>query len=179
MDLLLPAAQAALVVVFGFAFLTKMRDSGAFRMFRATVGRLLMRSGTVSTVAAAAFTGLEAMTAVFIVFPWTTRFGFACAALLLVSFMAVVVRAVRGGVFGECRCFGGRGAVLGYPLLVRNGFLLAIALCGVVLAHVRVSPLPFVLAALTGAAAAVALIRYWDGAVEAVLDRLRRARARG
>ncbi|REE96916.1 MauE/DoxX family redox-associated membrane protein [Thermomonospora umbrina] len=169
-------AQAAMATVFGYAFYGKVRRSQAFLT---TVQRLMMRSGRSTVVTAAGLAVVEAVAAVLVAVPPTARAGFALGAALLVFFIGVVVRAVRGGVFAECRCFGDHGSVLGYPILIRNALLLAIAVTGLLAHGGYGTPVPTVCAAVVGAVGAAAFVRYYDDLVNAVLLRLYPSEAGG
>ncbi|GAA2410125.1 hypothetical protein GCM10010191_18560 [Actinomadura vinacea] len=168
------ALQSLMAGVFVFAAFSKLRGRDYFDGFVTTVRRLTMRSGPSTTMVAAAFAVVEAVTAALIAVPATARAGLWLAVGLLALFIAVVFRAVRGRVFAECGCFGGRGAVMSYPLLLRNFVLLTLALAGAAIPPAGSLLGPFghgaVLAA--GVVAAVAMLRGYDHAVGAVLARL-------
>ncbi|WUH96632.1 hypothetical protein OHR68_24025 [Spirillospora sp. NBC_00431] len=178
------AAQSLMAGIFALAAFGKLRGREDFGRFAITVRKLMMRSGPMTTALAGAFAVVEAVTAVLIAVPATTRVGLWTAAALLVLFIGVVLRAVRGRVFAECGCFGGRSAIMSYPLLVRNSLLLVLTFAG--LAASQDHPgVP--LAGLTGAwedlaargialaaglVAASVLLRSFDRAVAGVLGRL-------
>ncbi|HEX2312938.1 MAG TPA: MauE/DoxX family redox-associated membrane protein [Thermomonospora sp.] len=167
------SAQGALATVFGYAFYSKVRGGDRFRAFLTTVRKLMMRSGPLTVGVAVVFAAAEAVAAVLVALPWTSRVGFAVGTGLLVFFIGVVVRAVRGGVFAECRCFGDHSSVLGYPILVRNVLLLGVAVTGLVLAPGGgAGPVATVCAATAGAVGAAVFVRYYDDVVTAVLLRL-------
>ncbi|QFG20275.1 MauE/DoxX family redox-associated membrane protein [Actinomadura sp. WMMB 499] len=167
--------QALLAGLFAVASFSKLRGRDDFGRFVTTVRKLTMRSGPSTAVVAAVFAVVEAVTAVLIAVPATARAGFALATGLLALLIGVVFRAVRGRVFAECGCFGRRSGLMSYPLLVRNVFLLAMALAGLVLAPsgVPVGHLWHGVALAAGIVLASLLLRGYDLAVAAVFKRLR------
>lgn len=174
----LVGARSLIVTVFAVAVFTKLRSATRFTHFRTTVRNLTMLSDTAAIRAAAIVLTCEATVAILLLLPFY-RIGFALAAALLTLFTAVVFRAVRGGVFGECGCFGGRSALLSYPLIVRNVLLMAFAVPGALLSSASPSspdPLRTGLALVTGFLAAWMLIRYYDVLVGMLLRRLNPAR---
>ncbi|MFI0356935.1 MauE/DoxX family redox-associated membrane protein [Actinomadura sp. 9N407] len=161
------AARCLLATVFAVAFLGKARSARRRQAFRTTVRNLISRR------AAGPLAGLilccEAAIAVLLVPPVTARAGFALAAGLLSVFIAGVFRAIRNGIFAECGCFGDHSAVLGYPIIVRNGLLLAVAVPGLVLAPGAVAVAPALAAAIAGVLVAIVYVRYLDIAMARVL----------
>ncbi|MGI5170109.1 MauE/DoxX family redox-associated membrane protein [Spirillospora sp. CA-253888] len=172
MSALLPAAQALLGAVFGFACFTKLRGPEYFGRFLVTVGKLTGLDGTPLKATVLALAVAEGVTAVLLVVPATARAGFIAAGGLLVLFCAAVVRAVRRKVFAECGCFGARESVLSYPLLVRNGLLMVVAVAGAVTAPAAVAGPDALPAAAVGLVAAALFLRYCDTLVAAALMRL-------
>ncbi|SEG85549.1 Methylamine utilisation protein MauE [Thermomonospora echinospora] len=173
-DFLALAVQGVVAGVFALAVLGKLRGRDGFGRFATTVGRLTMRPGRPAVVIAAVVTAVEVVTTVLVAVPATARAGCWAASGLLVLFVAVVFRAVRGRVFAECGCFGGRGSVMSYPLLLRNLLLLALALTGAALAPADPPhPVPVHGAALVlGLAAAAVFLRSYDRLTAVVLTRL-------
>ncbi|OLT16568.1 hypothetical protein BJF79_18275 [Actinomadura sp. CNU-125] len=169
------AVQAPLAGIFAVASFSKLRVPEDFGRFVTTVRKLTMRSGPSTTVIAAGFATLEAVTAVLIAVPATARAGFALATGLLTLFIGVVFRAVRGRVFAECGCFGDRSALMSYPVLVRNVLLLVMAVAGLLLAPSGspVGPLWHGVALAAGIVLARLMLRSYDRAVAAVFKRLR------
>ncbi|WP_242911089.1 MauE/DoxX family redox-associated membrane protein [Actinomadura terrae] len=164
------AAQSLTAGIFAVAAFSKLRGREDFERFATTVRKLTMRSGPETTVLAGAFAVVEALTAVLIAVPATATAGLWTAAALLILFIGVVFRAVRGKVFAECGCFGG-SAIMSYPLLLRNLLLLALALAG--LAAPAWEGLAVRGAALAaGLVAAPVLLRSYDRAVTLVLGRV-------
>ncbi|MFI6520360.1 MauE/DoxX family redox-associated membrane protein [Spirillospora sp. NPDC050679] len=167
-----PVAQALLACVFGYSCFVKLRGPANFARFQITVGKLTGLTGTPLKAAVLALGLSEGATAVLLAVPSTARAGFAASIGLLVLFCAAVVRAVRRGVFAECGCFGARESVLSYPILLRNGLLLAVSAAGLSTAPAPV-PLPqALLAAAAGLAAGALFLRYCDTVSVAVLMKL-------
>lgn len=162
------------MTVFAVAVFTKSRGTARFTRFRGTVRNLTMFSEKAAARAAAIVLTCEAAAVVLLLLP-VYRAGFALAAGLLSLFVVVVFRAVRGGVFAECGCFGGRSALLSYPLIIRNALLLTVAIPGALLAPANAptpNALQTALALTTGALTATALIRYYDALTAMILRKL-------
>ncbi|MFK4268774.1 MauE/DoxX family redox-associated membrane protein [Streptomyces milbemycinicus] len=174
MTFYLLCAKALIVTVFGVAFAGKVRSRSAFRQFRTSISTLGRLPARLSTPMAVAIVVLEGTTAVWLATPLPPRAGFAMATGLLLVFISVVVRAVRGGIFAECRCFGGRGAVMGNGMIVRNLLFLAFALPGALFSSTRLSAeaSTTVLALTTGCALAILTIRYYEVAFRTLAARL-------
>lgn len=167
------AARGLLTAIFAYAFFTKVRSRDGARNFLTTVRKLTMLPARSATVIAVTFTGCEAATAVLVALPWTSRIGFTLAAGMLVFFIGVVFRAVRGRVFAECGCFGDKSSVMSYPLIVRNVLLLAVATPGVLMAAGQPvsNPASAGGALAVGLLIAAGLVRYYDTVVRVVLIR--------
>ncbi|MEV4256345.1 MauE/DoxX family redox-associated membrane protein, partial [Spirillospora sp. NPDC049652] len=131
-EIVAAALQGLVAGIFALAAFSKLRGREEFGRFVTTVRKLTMLSGRAPTLLAGAFAVVEAVTAALIAVPATARAGLWAAAALLVLFVGVVFRAVRGGVFAECGCFGNRSAIMSYPVLLRNLLLLGFALAGLV-----------------------------------------------
>jgi hypothetical protein len=167
------AARALIATVFAAAFLGKVRGASRFGRFTETIGRLAILPERAARGAALAIVAAEGTAAVLLVVPATVRGGFVLAIALLVVFVAVAVRAVRGGIFAECRCFGSKGAVMGHAMIARNLLLISIAALGLAGAAVPTGHLPAAAAAtLAGAAGALVFVRGYDRAVAALMKRL-------
>ncbi|WP_158588045.1 MauE/DoxX family redox-associated membrane protein [Actinomadura logoneensis] len=170
------ALQGLVAGIFALAAFSKLRGAEDFGRFAITVRKLTMLSGPAPTAIAAVFAVVEAVTAALVAVPATARAGLWLAAALLVLFIGVVFRAVRGRVFAECGCFGDRSAVMSYPVLLRNLLFLALALAGALVGGQSGGVLTGLagrcatLAA--GLAAASVLLRGFDRATTAVLGRL-------
>ncbi|OAI38744.1 hypothetical protein AYO39_00775 [Actinobacteria bacterium SCGC AG-212-D09] len=124
MDAVLIAARAALAVVFALAAVAKLFDLPGSR---ATLEQFGV-PGALVRPAAIAVPALELAAAVLLVVAPTAQAGAALALILLVSFIAAIVLALRRGVAPNCHCFGqlhsqpaGRGTV------ARNAVLAATA----------------------------------------------------
>ncbi|ASO19092.1 putative membrane protein YphA (DoxX/SURF4 family) [Actinoalloteichus hoggarensis] len=172
-DYVLIADRCLIAVIFGVAFVTKVRGAAAFRRFADTVRTLTRFRRPAATGIAALVVAGEAITTILVVLPGTVRLGFAAAAGLLAVFIAVVFRAVQVGVLAECRCFG-RGSVMSSAMVLRNLLLMAAAVTGV--ATAPGAPVPDVglllVAGAIGVALAVFFIRYYDALVRLLLGRL-------
>jgi uncharacterized membrane protein YphA (DoxX/SURF4 family) len=173
-DYFLLAARCLLATVFAVAALTKLRSASGFRRFSTTLQKLTALPERQAVRVAVGLIVGEALLTVLITLPLAPRAGFALATVFLLMFIGAVVRAVRRGVFAECRCFGDRSSVLSYPVLVRNALLLAIAAPGVVISPgvKAMDPAGVALALASGLTAAVAFIRYYDDLVRMILTRL-------
>ncbi|MGK5552004.1 MauE/DoxX family redox-associated membrane protein [Actinomadura kijaniata] len=171
---LLLACRALILGVFAVAFVGKVRSASRFHGFVSSIRQLAVLPERAATPVGAAIAAGEGMAAVLLLAPGTSRVGFALASVLLALFAGVVVRAVRNGVFAECRCFGSRGSVMGQAMLVRNLLLLGIAAPGAVLgAPVPPGgPVPVALALAAGALGAWGFTRWYDRLVSAIMKRL-------
>ncbi|MCE0538582.1 hypothetical protein LWF15_24080 [Kineosporia rhizophila] len=177
-DQILIGARFLLAAVFGIAFIGKARSLQRFRGFVVSVVRL---SGTTERTArpvAATVVLLEGIATGLLLFATTAWWGLLLATALLTLFLGVIARAVRAGVLAECRCFGGSGAAMSYPMLIRNGILIAAALPGLVhgLLHGLDQPAfawpGSLAAAAVGVGLALAMVRYYDSLAEMLLVRL-------
>jgi thiol-disulfide isomerase/thioredoxin len=123
-DATLLAARLALAAVFGVAGMAKMVDPAGTREALAGFGvptRLRAPLGTVLPFS-------ELAVAVALVPRASTWWGALGALLLLVLFTVAVARVLGRGERPDCRCFGQlRTAPVGWPTLVRNGVLAAVA----------------------------------------------------
>ncbi|MFI0371958.1 MauE/DoxX family redox-associated membrane protein [Actinomadura sp. 1N219] len=172
-------AAYLLAAVFLIACATKLRSRSGFRLFVTTTGKLTKLSEPVARWVAAGVLVCEATIALLLALPATARLGFFLAGALLSVFIGAVYRAVRGGVFAECGCFGDRSAMLSYPLLARNALLLLVALPGMI---VGAGPEGFgyphsVVAAAAGVLVAIGFVHYYDDLSTKVLLRMQRRAA--
>ena len=170
---ILLGARFLLATVFVVAFVGKAHSAERFRGFVRSVVRLSGVSERTARPVAATVILLEGISAGLLLFGRTSWWGLLLAVGLLVVFLAVITRAVRAGVLAECRCFGGSGAAMSYPMLVRNGLLIAVALPG--LLHgpdVPATAWPgSLVAAAVGIGLALGLVRYYDRLSEVLLLR--------
>lgn len=173
--------RCLLAAVFAAAFIGKTRSVARFRLFAASIRNLALLPEHLATLSAGVIVLGEGATAALLAMPWTVRIGFATATCLLLVFVGVVLRAVRGGVLAECRCFGSAGSVMSTAMLARDLVLLAFAAPGLVFdgAVHGVHPGYLLGAALAGFAGALAVVRYYDGAVRLLVRRRSLARPRG
>jgi hypothetical protein len=173
---LLLIERTLFVVVFGLAAVGKLRGGAGFRAFVAWLARLLRVPGRTATALAALLVTAELATVALLLVPATARLGLALTCGLLLVFIGVVVYAIRAGVLTECRCFGGAGALMSYPLIVRNALLIALALPGVAIASPAPAPAgePVLagLAVAAGLALAALFVRGYDAIAHAVVARL-------
>jgi hypothetical protein len=173
-DYLLLGCRALIWTVFAVAFVGKVRGPSRFRGFVTSIRQLAILPDRVAVPAGLAIIAGEGTAVVLLALPGTPWFGFALASGLLALFVGIVVRAVRGGVFAECRCFGSKGSVMGQAMIVRNLLLLAFAVPGVVAgAPVPADrPVGTVFALAAGALGAWGFTRWYDRIVSAIMKRL-------
>ncbi|MFC0626471.1 MauE/DoxX family redox-associated membrane protein [Kribbella deserti] len=167
-------ARAMLAAVFLAAFLGKAKTRESFRGFaRSVQGLAKLPSDRVAWILATIVVAGEGLAAALLVSPLAPRLGFVIGGLMLLVFTGVVVRSVRAGIFAECRCFGGRGAIMSAAMVGRNLVLLAVAITGAALpaASLLEQPLVSLPAVVVGIALAVLVIRYYDDFVRLLLRR--------
>ncbi|GAB3920361.1 hypothetical protein GCM10029976_005800 [Kribbella albertanoniae] len=168
------SARAFLALVFITAFAGKTLTHNGFRGFAQSVqGLARLKSARSAAILAGIVVSGEGLAAALLVSPIAPRLGFVIGGLMLLLFTGVVIRSVRAGIFAECRCFGGRGAIMSTAMVGRNLVFLAIAVAGVV---VPVAPvlgnLRLALPALAfGLLLAFLIIRYYDDFVRLLLRR--------
>lgn len=168
--------RCLLATVFGLACLGKARSASRFRQFATTIERMTKLPERTAMLLASAIVVCEGTTAVLLAVPLAppvATTGFVLATGLLAVFVAVVVRAVRGGVLTECRCFGRSGSLMSKAMIVRNLLLMAFAVPGLAMrpATPATDLLGLALALIAGAAVAVFFTRYYDEVVRAILRR--------
>lgn len=173
---LLLSSRVLLATVFLVAAVGKGSRRTRFSRFVDLVQRLTEFPRGLARLLALGLTLCEALVSVLLLLPVDPRPGLVGAAGLLLAFVGVILRAVRSGVFVRCNCFGGLGAVMSYPLVVRNLLLVAVAAVGLAAASGagRVEVLPAAATVLAGAGLALAVIVYYDAVAEAVLLRVAR-----
>ncbi|MEU9021427.1 MauE/DoxX family redox-associated membrane protein [Actinomadura sp. NPDC048394] len=172
--LVLLGCRALILTVFAAAFVGKARSAARFHGFVRSVRQLAILPERVAAPAGALVVAGEGTAVVLLAVPAAARAGFALASVLLALFIGIAVRAVRGGVFAECRCFGSKGSVMGQAMIVRNLLLLAAALPGAVAgAPVPAGrPAAALAAVAAGAFGAWAFTRWYDRLVAALMKRL-------
>ena len=181
MSYVLIGQRCLLATVFLLACFGKVRDAAHLRRFATSIEKLTkLPAGPARAVAWATVAG-EGAVPVLLAFAPTARAGFVVATGLLAAFVAVVVRAVRGGVLAECRCFGRAGAVMSVATIIRNLLLIAVAVPGVVMSPTtpatRLGGVALALA--VGFAVAVFFARYYDEVTRAVVRRRSSAKTPG
>ncbi|WBQ01972.1 MauE/DoxX family redox-associated membrane protein [Kribbella sp. CA-293567] len=111
-----------IAVVLGTAAVAKVRDPGPFVT---AVGTLVPRG--VSRTVAWTVIGAELLAAVASLVPATLPAGLALAVVLFAAFALVALRSARAPAPLPCACFGAVKADLGWPHVVRNVVLTALA----------------------------------------------------
>ena len=159
------ALRTLLAVVFGVAFVSKVRSAAAFADFADSLcdigwlRRRARRSG-----AAVAIPVLEAVTVTLLALPWTVPWGFGADLVLLTAFTVVTGREIARGGHVRCRCFGAGSAQIGAAEIARNVFLLGLAATGLAIgpfSHGAAGAVALVYACGLAAVAALVLVR-WD-----------------
>ncbi|WP_433170438.1 MauE/DoxX family redox-associated membrane protein [Actinoallomurus sp. CA-150999] len=173
------AQRCFLATVFAVAFFGKVRHISRFRQFTASIHKLAIIPERTARYAASVIVVGEGTATVLLILPFFPRAGLALAAALLAVFVGVVIRSVRGGIFAECRCFGGAGAIMSNAMIVRNLLLMACAIPGLVIdsASMVMRPIIDIPVVVCALGAAVAFVRYYDVAVRALLVRRRTSSA--
>jgi peroxiredoxin len=124
MDAVLIAARAALVVVFAVAAAAKLFDMAGWRRALEQFGV----PGPLVAPAVIAVPALELAAAALLVVAPTAQAGAALALILLVTFIAAIVFALRRGVAPDCHCFGQlHSRPAGWGTVARNAVLGAAA----------------------------------------------------
>ncbi|MGH8908662.1 MAG: MauE/DoxX family redox-associated membrane protein [Egibacteraceae bacterium] len=178
MSYLLIGQRCLLAAVFGVAFIGKVRDASRFKNFVTSIQKLTRFPARTATFVALTIVICEGAAGALLAFPFApqlaSKVGFALAAGLLAVFIAVVVRAVRGGVLAECRCFGRSGSVMSNAMIVRNLLLMAFAVPGIIMspAAPATDPAYTALAMAAGFALALCFVRYYDQIIRVILQRL-------
>jgi Methylamine utilisation protein MauE len=116
-------------LVFAVSAFTKIRNVTAYREFASWLAGLpVPLAGTRGL--APVLAGAEAVIVVLVAVPATAVAGLALAALTLAFLTAGVAVAVSRGARASCQCFGPSRAPLAVRHIVRNGFLLLVAVTG-------------------------------------------------
>ncbi|MFF1822877.1 MauE/DoxX family redox-associated membrane protein [Kribbella sp. NPDC058245] len=173
-DFIEVAARAFLALVFVTAFTGKALTKNGFRGFAQSVqGLARLKSARAAAILAGIVVGGEGLAAALLVSPIAPRLGFVVGGLMLLLFTGVVIRSVRAGIFAECRCFGGRGAIMSAAMVGRNLVFLVVAVAGAVVPAVPLlQNLQLVLPAVAlGLLLAFLVIRYYNDFVRLLLRR--------
>jgi hypothetical protein len=178
---LLIGERCLLATVFGIAFFSKVRDISKFQQVRTSIQKLTMLSTPTAMLVTLLLVICEGTTATLLALPLAPRVGFALATGLLVLLTAVVIRAVRGGVLVECRCFGRSGSLMGNAMIVRNLLLMAFAVPGIILSPTTPTTdlVYLALALIVGCILAVFFTRYYDRLIRVIVKRRVYANAHG
>ncbi|WP_232665273.1 MauE/DoxX family redox-associated membrane protein [Pseudonocardia sp. TRM90224] len=121
-----------LAAVFAVSSVGKLRSGAALRSFTRSVKDMdVLPAGAVGAVGVAVPV-LEAVAAVALVVPATAVAGAVLALGLLAAFTVGVAAVLRRGTAASCLCFGVTERPFGPRHLVRNGFLIAVALLAAV-----------------------------------------------
>src|SRR5689334_3162911 len=113
----------ALSAVFAVSAWSKLRTPSARHTFARTTADLGGVASRWVAPVATVVVGAEAATALALLLPWTRPAAFVAAALLLVGFTVVIVRAIRGRRAVACACFGASATPVNASHVVRNGLL--------------------------------------------------------
>jgi hypothetical protein len=162
--------RCLLGVVFAVSAASKLRPAG-FADFTRTVRAVVPGWSRWAGPIAAAVAAGEAMVVAGLFLPSTTPYGFGLAGLLLAAFVFAIVHTLRRGAAVRCRCFGSSGTPLGYPHVVRNALLIAVAVAGLLGTAVTAGtglavPLPAAAVSVAGGVVAAAVLIRLDEIVE-------------
>jgi hypothetical protein len=161
------ALRTMLAVVFGVAFISKIRSRAAFTEFAGSLGDIGWLRAPWRAAAAAAIPVLEAAVVALLAVPRAVPAGLAATAVLLCAFTAVTGLEAARGRRVRCRCFGSGTPGTGpepKAQIARNIVLLAAAAAGLALepaSHGGSGAGQLVAALGLALLAAVALVR-WD-----------------
>jgi methylamine utilization protein MauE len=157
-------SRCLLAVVFLASFAGKVRGRARYAGYLAATRRLTPRwalsrvpAGTLAAVVVAA----EAAVPLLLAVPALVPAGLALSIVLLSGFAAATAAALRRGDRAPCHCFGSSQRRLDGGHVVRDAFLAAVAVAGIVAAVSGAGPLEATRAAVVAAvsiAAAVAVL---------------------
>ncbi|MFJ7423089.1 MauE/DoxX family redox-associated membrane protein [Streptomyces uncialis] len=133
-------ARLLLILVFVVTAAGKSWRRESFDAFVSSLTALRLFPRRLSTPVAVATIAAEAVTAVLLAVPATASAGLALSIVLLAVFAAGILAARRGGRQVPCRCFGGTGAPLGVPHVIRNALLATVAATGLAATALASSP---------------------------------------
>jgi Methylamine utilisation protein MauE len=151
------ATRCLLGVVFAVSALSK-RDFGAFER---SLGRMRLVPGRLLRAVGITVLAAEIGTVVLLAIPGRV-FGFALAVIVLGAFTAAIATVLGRGISEPCPCFGPSTASLGWEHLVRNVFLLAVALLGGFASGPAASMGTMVVAAAAGLLVGTLITRFDD-----------------
>lgn len=123
-------SRALIGLVFAVSAFSKIHNIAAYREFERSLRRLpvpLAGNGALPAALAVAETAIVVLVTV----PATGVAGLVLAALTLAVLTAGTAVAVKRGARVSCQCFGSSRAPLTLRHVLRNGFLLAVAVTGV------------------------------------------------
>ncbi|WP_327287687.1 MauE/DoxX family redox-associated membrane protein [Streptomyces sp. NBC_01198] len=141
MEFVAMSCRILLLVVFTVAVVSKVRSAESFGGFVRSVRGFAALSPSQGRVVARAVIGAEAVVIVLLLLtgPRVTV-GFALAGSVLAVFSLAIGASLRRGARVPCRCFGASTSSSGALGLVRNGFLIAVAVTGAVGTHHGLPP---------------------------------------
>jgi hypothetical protein len=158
------ALRTMLAVVFGVAFVSKVRSRAAYAEFAASLGDISWLAGGRRLSASVAIPALEVAVTILLAVPFAVSWGFGTGAVLLAVFTAVTGAQVAKGRQIRCRCFGTSGGQIGPAQIARNLVMLALSIAGLALApvsHGAVGAAGLIVAVGLALLAGVAVVR-WD-----------------
>jgi methylamine utilization protein MauE len=126
------AGRVLLGIVFMIAFLGKVRSREAFQAFADSLRNLGWLTERARTYVAVAIPVSEIAVAIMLSLPATALWGLAAGLSLLSALTIGAGAAIAHGRPVECRCFGATARPIGRSGLIRNGFLIVVALAGLV-----------------------------------------------
>ncbi|MFL6141315.1 MAG: MauE/DoxX family redox-associated membrane protein [Labedaea sp.] len=156
------AVRVLVGLVFGVAAVSKLgsrRGLSAFAMSLTRLGPRPVRGWFAVAVGTAV---TELTVAILVALPPTYRVGLTLAAAVLLVFCVAIGYSIRRERRIECRCFGGSGAVLGRPHLIRNTILAVLASAGAIVHSAAPADFQATAAAVLIGAFAGAVAIYWD-----------------
>ncbi|MER6308680.1 MauE/DoxX family redox-associated membrane protein [Streptomyces sp. NPDC001657] len=131
MELAAMSCRVLLVVVFTVAVVSKLRGAESFEAFVRSVQGLTVLSPRRGRATARLVAGAEAAGIVLLLLPGPVVVaGFALVGCTLAAFTLAIGASLRRGARVPCRCFGASTSSAGLLHLVRNGFLIAVAVTG-------------------------------------------------
>ncbi|MFB7915971.1 MauE/DoxX family redox-associated membrane protein [Streptomyces sp. NPDC056061] len=127
------SCRILLVIVFTVAVVSKLRGTDSFGAFVRSVQGFAVLSPRRGRAVARLVTGAEAAGVVLLLLPGPVAIaGFALVGCMLGAFTLAIGASLRRGVRVPCRCFGASTSGAGPLHLIRNGFLIAVAVTGAV-----------------------------------------------